>query len=232
MKRNILSIVFLFISLFILTNAAQANTIYTFNANGTAGDGRPENGQVIFDFAGLDSLTITMTNTAGPNQLAGISSVLDGLHFTLSSIPTTITLTGAKAAGTVEVPQNGGPVIFNDPKEGISAGSDPFGWTLKASTSGGWLLAAGDGSYKPNGIVNHNIENLDGLGNVKHNPYLDGSVTFSFTLGGLKEIPQVKSASLYFGTAPDIQQASPVPIPGALLLFGPGLAVLVLLRRK
>jgi hypothetical protein len=234
MKKYIINMVCLSIIFLLSTSQAQASTIYTFDAHGTAAsDGRPNNGSAVFDFIDLNNLSITIANTAGPSQLAGISSVLDGLQFTLSNIPTTITLTGAKAAGTVKVPDNqSNPVVFNDPLGGITAvGANPFGWTLQAS-SGGWLLAAGAGSFKPNGIVNHNIQNLDGLGNAQHNPYLDGPVTFNFTLAGLNAIPQVQGANLYFGTAPDVQKASPVPLPGALMLFGPGLAGLVLLRRR
>ena len=231
MKKFIIGIIYLSISLLIPLSQAQANTIYAFDAHGTAlSDGRPNNGSAVFDFTS-QSLSITLANTAGPSQLAGISSVLDGIQFTLSNIPTAITLTGVKAAGTVVVPEaNGSPVVFNNPPGGVTDAS--FGWSLKASPSGGWLLAAGNGSFKPNGIVNNNIQNLDGLGNAQHNPYLDGPVTFSFALAGLTTIPQVNSANLYFGTHPDVQNASPVPLPGALMLFGPGLAGLVLLRRR
>ena len=74
-------------------------TLVTFTASGTAAsDGRPENGTATFNFLSTTQLEITLNNTAGPGQLGGISSIFDGLGFTLSPNTGSLSLTGGSAA--------------------------------------------------------------------------------------------------------------------------------------
>lgn len=217
------------LTIVLAASTGQAHADYTFTAQGTAGDGRPDNGLVTFSFTSPTSLSITLQNTAGPSQLGGISSVLDGVAFNLSGALSGVTLTGGQAVGTVTA-TNG--LVFNNPSGGITqTGSNPFGWSIQQQGST-LELFAGNGSFKPYGIVNNNITVTDGIDNAEHNPYLNGPVTFTLNLTGLSGTPAVTSANLYFGTSPDIQAGSPVPLPGALLLFAPGLAGLTALRRR
>lgn len=102
-----------------------------------------------------------------------------------------------------------------------------FGWTYKPATG---ELEAGNGSLKPNGIVNSNIQTTDGIPNAQHNPYLNGPVTFHVGLEGLSAAPAVQRVTFEFGTEPDsvvaypdgppIPPASAVPEPGTLMLVG------------
>jgi hypothetical protein len=229
--KTILRISLICLIFFLVISINQAQAGFVFEAHGTASDGRPDNGQAVFSFTGPDSLSIILENTAGPSQLSGISSVLDGIQFHFSSSPSKFTLTGANASGKVTV--TSGVPVFSDP--GISQnGSSPFGWTIQSINSNTWLLSAGNGSFKPYGIVNSNITGKDGLPNNQHNPYLDGPVTFSLKIEGLSAIPQVDFTKFYFGTRPDIQNGSacPVPIPPSLFLLAPGLLGLVGLRKR
>lgn len=231
-KRAYITLTCLLIGLAFCVGRAEAIT-YTWTADGvSSGDGRAENGSAVFTFTSANTLTITLTNTDGPSQLSGITSVLDGLRFTLSASPASASLSGGSAAGTVTVGKNS--VQFSDPAGGISAtGANPFGWTLQSAGSGQWLLAAGNGSFKPDGIVNHNVTATDGLTNAQHNPFLDGPVSFTFNLSGLSAIPSVTSTSFYFGTTPDVQAGhSAVPVPASALLLATGLMGLVVARRR
>ena len=227
--KRVIVLCFIFLAIMLAASAGRAQAEYTWTAQGTASDGRPDNGLVTFNFTSPTSLSVTLQNTAGPSQLGGISSVLDGVTFNLSGAPSGVTLTGAQAVGTVTA-TNG--LVFNNPSGGITqTGSSPFGWSLQIQGGTLQLFAGGD-SFKPYGIVNNNITATDGLDNAQHNPYLNGPVTFNLSLTGLSGTPEVTSANLYFGTRPDIQAGSPVPLPSALLLLGPGLAGLTVVRRR
>ena len=206
----------------------------TFTASGTAGDGRPDNGQVDFNFnSDYTELFVTLTNTAGVGQLGGVSSVLDGVKFTLSevslsalSMNTTYASASFDPSGTVSC--SGGSCVTNAAPVSVSAS----GWAY--ATTG--LLAAGNGSFKPYGIVNANIQPTGGIPDAPHNPYLEGPVTFDFSITnpGHSAI-SVTSANLYFGTVPDIQTGVPtVPEANAwaMMLAGLGLMALQLRRRN
>ncbi len=225
------------VALFILAMAcigvaSEAQAI-TFTASGTAGDGRPENGQVSFSFNGTyTDLLVTLTNTAGVGQLGGISSVLDGVKFTLSGVSlTALTLNTGFTAATF------------DPNGTVNCTSAPCvtSATPVSVTTSGWgyatsgLLSAGNGSFKPYGIVNSNLVRTDGIPNGQHNPYLEGPVTFDFSISNASHTAiNVTSASLYFGTAPDIQTAAPIPEADtyAMMLAGLGLVGFAVARRK
>lgn len=228
---------FLILLVVLGAGAGQARASYLWTATGTAYDGRPDNGMAMFSFASPTSLSITLWNTAGPSQLGGISSVLDGVAFSLTGTPSDLVMTGAHAAGTVSVTNK--QVVFNEPSGGITqAGANPFNWSLQQTGTSWQLFAGKNQSFKPDGIVNRNLTATDGITNRSHNPYLDGPVTFYFDVIGLSTIPDVSAVSLYFGTGPDIQFATPaihtdpVPLPPALLLFGSGLIGLVVVTRK
>jgi hypothetical protein len=213
--------------------AGQAQAI-TFTASGTAGDGRPDNGQVDFSFnATYTDLLVTLTNTAGAGQLGGISSVLDGVKFTLSGVAlSALSLNTAYAAASFDpngtVNCTGASCVTNAAPVSVTTS----GWTY--ATTG--LLSAGNGSFKPYGIVNTNLAHTDGIPNAQHNPYLEGPVTFDFSITNPSNAAiSVTSANLYFGTVPDIHAGvATVPEAGtwAMMMAGLGLVGLQMRRRK
>ena len=115
-------------------------------------------------------------------------------------------------------------------------------WSV--TTSGGSVsMNAGQG-YKPYGIVNDSADSWvasngqkGGLTNSQHNPYLEGPVTFTFSVGGDSTLPTLSGFQFLFGTTPDTidgfctsdNQCSPnlppvaTPEPGALAMFAAGL---------
>ena len=196
---------------------------FTFTASGTAqSDGRPENAKAIIDFQSSMQMTITLENTSG--IVGGISSVLDGFGFTFSTAPSSIMLSSVAASG--------GIIYDGSNFVPYTSGSSPYGWGVTGSTTP--LLAAGNGSFKPWGIVNSNYDTTDGMPNAQHNPYLLGPVTFTLTLNGLTEIPNITGTTFYFGTSGDTQSGipAPVPEPATVLLLGSGLLGLAGYGRK
>ena len=228
----------------LLAGSASATPII-FTASGTAGDGRPDNAQATI-IVSATQMQITLQNTAGVGQLGGISSVLDGFSFVLSTTPSSISLEPAVTLGgthlgfdctganCVSVDSTSGLLDYpgNPNLPGVVTVS-PYLWSVSGTSTG--LLAAGGGSFKPFGIVNDNIAHTDGIPNREHNVYLDGPVTFTLDLNGLTTIPTITSATFYFGTVPDTQPGvpgTPIPEPTTMLLLGSGLIGLAGYGRK
>jgi hypothetical protein len=228
---SVKSIALLILGLIVLSTSPVFALPIVFTASGTAAsDGRPENAKATINFLSLTKMTITLENTAGPGQLGGISSVLDGFTFTFSTSPSTITLENAVTIGgsPQKLDCSSGTCVST------SAGSGSYGWTVTGALASP-LLAAGNASYKPYGIVNSNIQTTDGIPNAQHNPYLNGPVTFTLDLTGLTTIPDITSASFYFGTVPDIQTGEKqtlVPEPATMILLGLGLLGVGIAVRK
>jgi hypothetical protein len=125
--------------------------MYSYTASGTAGDGKLLRATADLAFSDdLSLLTITLENTL--SQLEGSSSIVTNFEF--DQLPgVAFTLTGVTAAGTATCADIPGPP-GNDYDCTTTAGptSDNttfFGWGLGASSSSEFVLAAGNGSYKP-----------------------------------------------------------------------------------
>jgi len=221
-------------ALLTMVYASSASAIlFTFSGNSADPTPLPQKGTALFTTTAT-SLTIVLTNTVNP--LVGISQIFDGIGFTFSTAPTSLTLTSVTAANGVITCISGTscvPYLLSTPAN--------YGWGVTGTLSSP-ILAAGTTSYKPYGVVNDNIvASADGLSNSQHNPYLDGPVTFVFSVvgwTGLPAVPTITSATGYFGTRPDTVPGTStdtsvvIPEPTTLLLLGSGLFGLPLFRRR
>ncbi len=150
------------------------------------------------DVTSSSLMTIKLTNTtAGVDE---ITDVLDGFLFTFSTAPTSITLTDVALGGTPlgylcnKEKVNGVWVSSCEDDDPTDDGFPFYEWTVEGSNP--FLAAAGDGSYKPYGIVNDTITPDDGIPNDQHNPFLNGPVTFTLTMTGFCQSPRHHSRHL------------------------------------
>jgi hypothetical protein len=195
--------------------------IFTFSTSGTTSGGSVS-GSATFDISS-SAMTITLANT-GP--IASIAQVLDGLAFTLSGPVTGLALTSVSANGFETCIGSGNSTTCG----AGGTGTSPYGWTISGLNP--YLLSAGDGSFKPYGIVNTGITGADGLGDLPHNPYLIGPVVYNFTFSTAPT--DVDAATFYWGTIPETTPGVPnVPDGGVtLMLLGGALVGLETLRRR
>jgi hypothetical protein len=214
---------------------ASAKASIIFDGNGTAAsDGRDQNAEATFDIFAT-TITVALENTGGPGQVGGISSSLTGIQFSLDGGTATLTLaslTGSAPSGALDC--TAGLAACTS----VAAPASPFGWTVGAGPA--YLLSAGNGSFKPYGIMNDNVTgDTDGTSNAQHNPWLDGIVTFTISFAGGTAPTGISDVTFFFGTAegdtqPGIPKVPlpPVPEPVTSALVGTGLLSLFFLRRR
>jgi hypothetical protein len=184
------------------------------------------------------TLNVTIENTlANPHDQ---DSVITGILFTLVG---GINSLGA-ATASFPIPQPNGQnfmdcadqagcvktATFDDDGNAPFTQGSAYGWTATGGPA--FTLAAGNGSWKPAGIVNTGTTSGGSIPNAQHNDYLIGPVEFSFS--GLENLSDIdtSSVSFHFGTSNVIEDAtfcptcgggSQVPEPGAIILLGTGM---------
>ncbi len=221
---------------FALLGTAHAGILYAVSTgtNSTA----HQSATATFSFSTPGVFSLTLDNTGNLN---GIASVLDGFNFNQSGL-TSFTLTGISSSdGLVTCTSfSASSGRCSDSNPGAQSLSD---WSA-SSTGSSVSMSAGRGLH-PYGIVNDSADTWvakhgrkGGLTNRQHNPYLEGPVTFTFSVGPDSMLPTVTNFQFLFGTRPDVisgvctsdNQCAPTevppvetPEPGALAMFAAGL---------
>ncbi len=231
----------------ILLSGLPAWADWTFTSGTTTSGGNSVSATAVFHIVNSSTIDLSLTNSS---TVINIGTVLDGISFTVGGTnslslgnvtPTTTTMNGANTAGvaggfidcttsTNKVNDCHSVSAFEDYPDSTTL-SSPYDWTVSSA----YLAAAGNGSWKPAGIVNSSIDgHLDGLRDTEHNDYLFGPVTFQLTdADNTNLISGISNVTFDWGTVPDttsgtlIPDAVPEPASVTLLgslLFGLGFA--------
>lgn len=216
------------------------------------GPGQAHATSIQFDFTGTPScgscntlpvsVAATFVTLTGEVQISLVNNTvnptsviqnLSDLVFVLSTGQTSGTLSSSSGIART-VASNG---TFTD------GGTVATGWVLSSTGTGLKLddLAAGGAGPShtliglPNGSNVYGNANSSIAGNVPHNPFLFGPITFDLLVLGVTPDSSISSVTFSFGTDPNdlgLAPGSPVPEPTTLLLFGTTAVALGAAARK
>jgi PEP-CTERM motif-containing protein len=216
--------------------AASAATITYDTAPGSTTLGGAVDATATFVTNNDETLTITLTDLlANPTDVA---QLISDISFTLSN-----------SEGTGSILSSSGQDITVNSNGTFTTGSTvDTGWGLTASMSGFHLDVLGTKTAPthliigpPDGSNLYSNANGSIAGNPPHNPFLNGTATFTLEIPGISADTTVTSATFSFGTdeganlVPGTPRNQPtVPEPGTYVMMavGLGLVGLAQLRRK
>jgi hypothetical protein len=228
MKR-ILSACFL---MMVLAVASQATTINFVTPTGSTTGGGPVNASATVT-TGAGVVTVVLSDfQANPTDIA---QLISGFQFVLSS----------PAATTGTLATQGGALINIDGAGSVtSIAGSPTGWQLNNNVSGGLQLSALGGGQPANLIIGppgaggvYTAANGSIAGNGPHNPFINGTGTFTLNVAGVTTATTVSSAFFSFGTTagvniPGVTPTTPVPETGSITLLAFGLVSLGFVARR
>jgi len=200
--------------------AARADQITISTAPGATTSGGPVSASATLTVSPAGTLTVVLTNLqANPTDVA---QLISDISFTTTGAPTG---TLASSSGQQITVNGGGTTTLG--------ATGATGWGLDTSSGGNFHLTA-LGFIGPAGLIigppgaGGLYTNANGsiAGNGPHNPFLNQSATFTFSIAGLTSVSQISNFTFSFGTVPGITVpggGTPTPEPASMLLLGTGL---------
>jgi hypothetical protein len=178
---------------------------------------------------------ITLTNNlANPID---VTQLLSDFSFSLS---------GTTALGSLASSSGQEITVNSNGTSTLGTGTVAAGWVLTSPSAGSYLLnVLGAGGAGPTHLIiggpgagGYTNANGSIAGNPAHNPFLNGSATFTLNLTGVTADTTISNVMFSFGTTAGDNVPggsgpnSTVPEPVSLSLVGGGLLALGLLRKR
>jgi hypothetical protein len=174
-------------------------------------------------FVTHDNGTITLTLSDLESNPLNEGQLISGFSFTLSSDP-------AKVLDTTTTP-SGNLIAVSGAGVATAAAGPVAGWGLTSSGATLYLKSPGGASQTIIGPGPYTNANKSIAGNRPHNPFLDGTATFTFAVGGVTANTTVTGAAFNFAGVPVSATATPEPATMLLTFGGMGLIGIGMFRK-
>ena len=176
--------------------------------------------------AGNGTVTITLNNDLTNAQVISVIQNISGVYFNVSGYNGgAVTLGSSNSTNSTNVSGGVGTLAGAVNPTGWGAGASgntvtvcvicAFGISAPAGPDQTIIGGTGSGFYaNANGSIN---------GNVPHNPFLTGTVTFVLNVPGVTVNSTFSNVVIQFGTTPTPPETQETPEPASMLLLGTGL---------